>query len=150
MADATLTLAGRSELVVRMALISYQADLAKIKKKEEEAGIDTAGTDELLDETKDILGQLGWTPKDNTKARAEVTRGDPAQIDFTSPPATPPKPAGPKVFSVKCLSCTQEFQARGTEAECPHCGEKFGVLADENGEIVRLVRQKKPKGDASA
>lgn len=160
MAEATLILAGASELAVRMALINYQDDLDRLKKKEEDAGVATAGTDELLAATKDILGQLGWKPVEKTKT--EVVR-DPLQIDFTSPPADPkatrtdpenpgaefPKPEddGVKHFTVKCLDCSEVFQARGLAAECPSCGAKFTIRADPFGEPVRLVRRKGSKKD---
>jgi hypothetical protein len=157
MAEATLVLKGRSELAVRMALIAYQDELGKIKKKEEAAGVDATNTDELMAETKDILQQLGWKPKE--KGGAEVVRQDgPTLFDkpegddekdsgdlLDGPPANPP---GPKVFEVQCpsLSCREKFQARGTTATCPKCAEVYEILADEDGEIVRLIRKKKPKG----
>ncbi len=157
MADATLVLKGRSELAVRMALIAYQDELGKIKKKEEAAGVDTTHTEELMAETKDILQRLGWKPKE--KGGAEVVRQDgPTLFDepaddaedsgdlLAGPPANPP---GPKVFDVVCpsLSCREKFQARGTTATCPKCAEVYEILADEDGEVVRLNRKKKKRGD---
>lgn len=153
MAEATLILAGASELAVRMALINYQSDLDRLKKKEEDAGVATAGTDELLTATKDILGQLGWKPTEKTKT--EVIR-DPAQLDALDgveadekpgPEFPTPEDDGIKHFAVKCLDCNTEFQARGLSAECPNCGAKFTIRADPFGEPVRLVRRRGGKKD---
>src|SRR3990167_66280 len=104
MPEATLTLAGQSELVVRMALISYQGFLRKLKRGMEGVGADTKNVDELSLASTDILEQLGWKPTE--KRKAEVVR-DPAQLDLTSPPADPAKSAPaddgePKTFDVTC------------------------------------------------
>lgn len=154
MADAVLNLSGRSELAVRMALIAYQAELTKVKKKEEDNGVDTTSTEELLAEAKDILSQLGWKPKE--KGGAEVVRDEgpslfdrpDAESDSGDLLAGPGATKGPKVFDVQCpsLSCREKFQARGTTATCPKCAEVYEILADEDGEVVRLNRKKKPRG----
>lgn len=159
MADATLHLNGRHEIVVRTALIKYLGQLDALKKTEQAATASAVDTDELIEITKDMLAQLGYVPEDKSRAKgsADVTRKDPAQIDFTDTSAENDTGTGellggpkasdgePKVFQVECLDCQEKFQARGTSCECPKCGATFGILADEFGEIVRLTRGKAKK-----
>ena len=136
---AKLTLSGTSELVVKMALIAYLESLEKLQKSETKAGVQS-NTEELVVDAKDILKQLGYGPAEESVA--EVTRQDPRQTALN---ISVKGEEGPKVFDVSCLECKTPFQARGTKAECPKCGAKFGILADEDGKVVRLV--KPSKGD---
>lgn len=136
---AKLTLSGTSELVVKMALIAYLESLEKLQKAEAKNGVES-NTDVLVTDAKDILKQLGYVPAE--KSVAEVTRVDPRQGHLT---LEVKGEKGPKVFDVQCpsLSCREKFQARGTTATCPKCAEVYEILADEDGQVVRLNRKKK-------
>lgn len=140
---AKLTLSGTPELVVKMALIAYLETLEKLQKNETKAGVES-NTETLIGDAKDVLKQLGYVPAE--KSVAEVTRTDPRQTHLSLDPEKGQE--GPKVFEVTCpsLACKEKFQARGTTATCPKCAEVYEILADEDGQVVRLNRKKPKKG----
>jgi len=76
-AAVTLELAGRTLSVVLNALLTYQAELGKVKKKADLLGLDTDDIETQLETTEGLLTELGWSkPAKKAKADDEDDSGE--------------------------------------------------------------------------
>ena len=162
----TLHLSGTSELVVRMALLLYLSECEKEKKKlEEKFGVATDEIEETIAQTKDVLQQLGWKPKE--KGTAEVVDHTQQSLDLSSPSATPKKDEPPvadipdprtgrprptisrsqrpdKPLAILCGTENDKHnftpKAEAGQQQCPICDRTWWVTtAADTGEILRCV-----------